>query len=388
MRILWHSVAPWIKTGYGTQTEIFCRRLKKLLDHDVAISSWAHHSGVMEHKGIRIYPCNSHYGIQEVGHHARHWEADLVITLTDSWVFDSVYMKKIPWAPWLPIDHDPAPPKVVSTLRGGYATPIAYSQFGMEMLLQEGFDPLYTPHACHETYFERTTKSKARKNLGFPGNAYIVGMVGVNQSVPNRKSYPQAICAFREFQKKHKEAFLYMHTAEVTDSGLNLSHLAESIGLPSHSYTFVDKYETLLGHPESYLRDAYTAFDVFLTPNMGEGFGVPVIEAQACGTPIIGTNFSTFPELCHFGELIDAEPFYTNQSSFQRIPNTSSIVKGLNKVYNYSSNEYKKGQGKARRAMKKYYHPDTVTTEHWQKTLTAARLRIGKWDYKKLSDSD
>ena len=30
----------------------------------------------------------------------------------------------------------------------------------------------------------------------------------------------------------------------------------------------------------------------------GEGFGIPIIEAQACSTPVIVTDFSSMPERC------------------------------------------------------------------------------------------
>ena len=320
MRILWHSVAPWIKTGYGTQTEIFTRRLRDLLGHDVAISTWTMRGGLMKYDGFPVYPgARDGFGNDIVGMHARHFGAELVVTLTDSWVFQPGAMKNIPWVAWTPVDHDPVPPRVVESLKYGYSVPVAYSRFGETKLEEAGLSPLYVPHACHQTYLEPVSKRQARKNLGLPQEAYIVGMVGINQSAPNRKSYPQSLEAFQRFRKKHPEAFLYMHTRLRSGIGLDLAHLIEHLDIDKDSYRVSDPYAMLLGHSEDILRDVYSAIDVFLCPYMGEGFGIPIIEAQAAGAPIVATNFSTMPELCFFGELIEGEPYYTTQSSFQRV---------------------------------------------------------------------
>lgn len=383
MRILWHSVAPWIKTGYGTQTDIFARRIRDLLDHQVAISTWTMRGGLMEYDGFAVYPgARDGFGNDIVGRHARHFGAELVVTLTDSWVFRPAAMRTIPWVAWTPVDHDPAPPKVVETLKAGYAVPVAYSRFGEQKLYDAGLGPLYVPHACHPAYFEHIGKRQARRNLGLPQDAYIVGMVGINQSSPNRKSYPQGLEAFQRFREKHSEAYLYMHTHLRSGAGLNLAHLIDHLGIDENSYQTPDPYDLLLGQPETTLRDVYSAIDVFLCPYMGEGFGIPIIEAQASGTPIVATDFSTMPELCYFGELIQGEPYYTSQSSFQRIPTVGAIVEGLERVYDYDSETLRKGRARARRGIRRHYHPDDVTLRHWGPVLEQARARIGDFDYR------
>lgn len=360
-----------------------------MLGHEVAISSWAWAGNLTHWRDIPVYPSGASmfgdgkdaFGNGIVTRHARHWRADLVITLTDAWVFKPAVMKGIPWAPWTPLDHDPAPPKLTEVLHNGYGVPIAYSRFGEQKLHEAGFSPLYVPHGCDETYFEKVPKGAARKALGFPQHAFIVGMVGVNQSMPNRKSYPQCLEAFRRFNRRHKDSFLYMHTLANSSQGLNLEPLLEYLKLDPKSYRFPDRYQHVLGFSEEYLRNVYSAIDVLLSPNMGEGFGVPIIEAQACGAPVIATNFSTMPELCYFGELIKGEPFYTNQSSYQTIPTADRIHKALNTVYGYATEDYRKGSARARRGIRKDYHPDMITQKYWAPALEAAAARIGPWQY-------
>ena len=41
----------------------------------------------------------------------------------------------------------------------------------------------------------------------------------------------------------------------------------------------------------------YNCAEAFLYPSVFEGFGLPVLEAMACGTPVITTNVSSLPEV-------------------------------------------------------------------------------------------
>jgi glycosyltransferase involved in cell wall biosynthesis len=53
-----------------------------------------------------------------------------------------------------------------------------------------------------------------------------------------------------------------------------------------------------LGHvPEADLPAIYSAAAVFCFPSLYEGFGLPVLEAMACGTPVIGAGTSSLPEV-------------------------------------------------------------------------------------------
>jgi len=49
--------------------------------------------------------------------------------------------------------------------------------------------------------------------------------------------------------------------------------------------------------PQAELPLWYNAADLFVYPSFFEGFGLPVLEAMACGTPVITSNVSSLPEV-------------------------------------------------------------------------------------------
>lgn len=65
----------------------------------------------------------------------------------------------------------------------------------------------------------------------------------------------------------------------------------------------------LLGHvPDAVLPALYAAATVFVYPSLAEGFGFPVLEAMACGAPVITSNRSSLPEVAgDAAVLVDPE---------------------------------------------------------------------------------
>jgi len=48
----------------------------------------------------------------------------------------------------------------------------------------------------------------------------------------------------------------------------------------------------------------YNAADLFVYPSRFEGFGLPVLEAMACGTPVVTTNVASLPEVAGDAALL------------------------------------------------------------------------------------
>ena len=56
--------------------------------------------------------------------------------------------------------------------------------------------------------------------------------------------------------------------------------------------------------PDSDLPALYTAAELFAFPSLYEGFGLPVLEAMACGTPVVASNTSAIPEVAGSAALL------------------------------------------------------------------------------------
>ena len=49
--------------------------------------------------------------------------------------------------------------------------------------------------------------------------------------------------------------------------------------------------------PQEELPFLYSGADVFVFPSLWEGFGLPPLEAMACGTPVVTSHVSSLPEV-------------------------------------------------------------------------------------------
>jgi glycosyltransferase involved in cell wall biosynthesis len=69
-----------------------------------------------------------------------------------------------------------------------------------------------------------------------------------------------------------------------------LAAYASSLGV-------ADKMISVVSPEHKHLIALYSACDAFIFPSFSEGFGWPLIEAQACGAPVIASNVAPLPEV-------------------------------------------------------------------------------------------
>jgi glycosyltransferase involved in cell wall biosynthesis len=102
-------------------------------------------------------------------------------------------------------------------------------------------------------------------------------------------------------------------------------------GIPAEKITFANRDKYRIGYTQAELAALYSAADVLLAPSYGEGFGVPQIEAAACGLRVIGSSWAAAPDLiAEDGWLVDGQPFFdAPQGAFYQIPLLGSVVSAL-----------------------------------------------------------
>lgn len=384
MRILLHSNAPTVPTGYGIQTGLLATRLRDA-GHDVAISTYyGHQTGLGSWEGMPLLPCSGEsYGNDVLHEHALRWfDGDplggWVIPIMDVFGVTSPAMADFNIAAWTPVDHYPVPPAVRHFFTRTDAEPIAMSRYGEDRLRASGLDPMYAPLAIDTNVFKPVENAKAV--CGLDGDRFVVMMNGMNKGAyHHRKGYPEAFFAFAQFAKDHPDALLYVHAEMLGPyaQGINLVELAMARGISEHQIKFCDQYAYRCGFiSQANLAAAYSAADVLLAPSRGEGFCVPLIEAQACGTPVIVTDFSAQPELVGAGWKVPGQPEWEAALASDYIKaDIGAIRDALEQSYEQrdSTENHDCAVAKARE-----YDADTCFEKYWRPIL--AELEGGNLD--------
>ena len=382
LNVTWASNAPYAATGYGTQTSQVCRRM--LRDgHRVSVAcNYGLEATMIEWEGITLYPRGlADYSQDVLEAYSMAWSSQapdlerVVFTLYDTWIYlKTENLKRIPRiVSWVPVDHQPSPPEVSEWCARENVLPVAMSRFGQEMLKIDGIESRYIPHAIEKVFkptrFVQTPEGRKspRELLNIPDDAFVVMMNSANKGIfPCRKAFGQAFLAFSVFALEHPDAILYMHTeSHGSMQGLNLPDLAKAAGIKPEQIRYVDQYAYRNGIPQETLAAFYTMADVCLQTSMGEGFGIPTIEAQACGTRVIVSRFAASEELAGPGWLVEGQPEWdAMQKSWFFTPFVASIVHSLNEAY-----EAPRGDSAEAIAFAAEYDADKVYQESWRPLL-------------------
>ena len=383
IKILWHSVAPWVPTGYGSQTGAFAPRVAAL-GYDLVVSAHYGLQGAeLNWKGLRCWPgYSAAYGTDMLVPHAMaHFAGGLdskmqrfeqaaaegiVITLCDVWVLDVPLLSDLSVAAWTPVDHETLPPKVRKWFAVTGAVPVAMSRFGERILSDAGLNPLYVPHGFDGSVFFPGDRAEARDRAGLPQDAFVVAMVAMNMGNDSaRKGFSEQIEAFRMLRERHSDAILVLHTDVDCPVGMHIRTLIED--LPDGSVKYSDQYAYRKGLPAERVADIYRAADVLSNCSWGEGFGVPIVEAQACGTPVVVTDTTAMPELVGAGWKVPGERFWhDSQGAWARRPYVDEIWAAYELAYDQARDEDMRAQAwKFAQA----YEADTVTDTYWRPVL-------------------
>jgi glycosyltransferase involved in cell wall biosynthesis len=109
-------------------------------------------------------------------------------------------------------------------------------------------------------------------------------------TIEPRKNIPVIIRSFHQFSQKDKQGYKLVIAGKKGWMFREVFELVEKLGLEEK--VIFPGYVAEEDKP--YL---YGGADVFLFPSLYEGFGMPPLEAMACGVPVIVSNTSSLPEV-------------------------------------------------------------------------------------------
>jgi len=385
LKILWISpVTPFTPTGYGRVSYYLPRELEKL-GHEVhMLSSRGLDAGRFTIDGFRLYAPIKQGALvtDQAVRLFKELEADIAIYMADFWPYAeslAALGKEIPLILHSPIDHFPV--VKIETIVINEAMMLAtLSHCGVQWAKEAGCENvMYAPHGCNLDIYKPGDKKTARAALGWPEDKFIYLTVATNKG--DRKNLAGLLRAYCDMLLKRPElgdkTRLALHTYpyedEYNQEGYDLWNVAASLGiLPNTLWTEPMKY--LLGLPESQVALMYQAADVHVLPSKTEGFGLPLIEAGACGIPSIASNFASMPEIVgKDGWLIDVADLEVQQLigySWQAIPSTKHLSKVMERVYDNPWEVEVKGEAMRCRVCDEYSW--TKAASYWPEILERA----------------
>jgi glycosyltransferase involved in cell wall biosynthesis len=266
-------------------------------------------------------------------------------------------------------------------IKGGNKYIVAMSKNGERLLLQAGVprDRLtYIPHAIDRSIWNADVQP-VRDLLRVPEDAHLTIITAMNKG--KRKSFPEMLHAWTMFAASREDAYLYLHTDKWGHmDGINLIPLLKALNAPEARIRWVNSTQMRAGVPAETVARLMRSSDVLLLASRSEGFGLPVIEAQAVGTPVIVTDHTAQPELVRlYGQVVDGQLHWEDfHEAFSKIPNVLSIFDALESNYRLTKSGSVNRQTLA--ATMEEYDADKVYAEKWEplfQSIQSGKIKLG-----------
>lgn len=412
-RILFCSEATFLNTGYATYTREILNYLHSTGKYELA--EMASYGERHDHRALNI-PWKF-YGVvpddrcseQEREQYQNHPTAqfgellfehacldflpDIVCDIRDFWMLD--YQERSPFRPlfkWciMPtVDAKPQARQWIATYQSADAC-LTYSEWAGKVLTdQSGGQINYlgtSPPSAHEAYQPIENRDSLRKSAGLDPSIFLIGTVMRNQ---RRKLYPDLFEAFKILLSKvpnPEKYFLYCHTS-YPDLGWDIPELLHQYELSSKVYfTYVcgqtgrpfislfkgaitqSPYTNQFGATLSNVRNGLeyhdlakiiNLFDLYIQYANSEGFGLPQVEAAACGVPVMATDYSAMESVIRNLGGIPLKPkaLYKELETgcMRAVPDNNLTANLMVDFFKLSSDERKAFGNRTRAAFEQHY---------------------------------
>lgn len=341
---------------------------------------WGLEGGRIPYKGYEVWPGSAFnaYGNDIIKAHIKNSEAEMLVTLMDLFVLTpEIYGQlPVPWVAWVPVDHEEISGDTLTSLKQ-VTYPVAMSHFGAQQIMAtEEFEQcgmIY--HAVDPEVFRPMDKYESRKKLGMDEDIYLIGMVMANKG--NRKQIPQQLEAIKLWMDNHQDEKIrvYMHTdASEFLGGWNMADLTKRLGLSGKVYCADRYFASTVPAEDETMATMYNCMDVLMNVSAGEGFGIPLIEAQSCGIPVLSGDYTSMPELTQYGYTVKPSARrLTDLLGFQYVPSIEDMVYRLECVYR---NANKEAGLQAREWVKQNCAPDIIG-QQWVSLIRQRCIEAG-----------
>lgn len=347
-KILFCSEATFLNTGYSTYTREILNYLHSTGKYEIAeMASYGEkndrRAASIPWKYYGVMPnmtCEPKASKQEIDAYSSkasnqfgewsfesvclHFKPDVVCDIRDFWMMSHEETSpfrnffKLIWMPT--VDASPQSRQWIASYASADAI-LTYSDWAGGILMNQSGNKINylgsAPPSAHPAYRPQD-KNAIKKQFGINPNYKIIGTVMRNQ---RRKLYPDLFEAFKIFLNSSfdKRYYLYCH-ASYPDLGWDIPELLQEHQLSSKvlftyicnetkkpfvslfrgavaQSPFTGNFSATLSNVKNGaeyedLSKIINLFDLYVQYANCEGFGLPIVEAAACGVPVMGTDYS------------------------------------------------------------------------------------------------
>jgi Glycosyl transferases group 1 len=204
-------------------------------------------------------------------------------------------------------------------------------------------DVTFVPHIIDDSYYNKIkssllSKSDLKKKYNISPNYKVISIIAGNYDKSIRKGFDVAFIAFKELLKKHDDIFLYVQSFSYVFDNFNndLRHIIDYLEIPRSKYQLNTSKVSI-----NEIEEIYAFTDIFLMASRTEGFGLPLLEAQLRGIPVVSNKFSAMQDFTFFGETCEpAQITYCGYSEgYMSVPSSENLCNGLSTVLDNLDNE-------------------------------------------------
>lgn len=325
MRILWTGVAAWASSGYGVATKNIITRLQKLGHEIRLLTYYGLHGARVTWNGIEHWPVKAQqFGSDVIGSYIAEFQPDVVITLYDQWVIPSYQQLGSVWLPYVVLHYEPMEPKLREAVQGAWRC-WSLCDWAAGLMRDEGMDARTVPLGVDTNVYRPLLglmdangnifkQENLKQMLGCPPDHFLIGMVAANRDF--RKALEPQFRVFADFHRKYKDTHLFIKTnASAAEGGWDLPLMCTKLfGLKKGGQAPVtypaDDQTTVDSHT---LCTFFNAMDLYLCCSVSEGYGLPVVEAQACFpavTDVAAEDVVRATRRCYSGTMVHIETDY------------------------------------------------------------------------------
>lgn len=381
-KILFCTESSHIKSGFGNYTYAMLSRLHRD-GYDVAeLSSYRDYKHPKT-EPWKIYPAalpkdhpnykeymsdgSNQFGRFVFDYVLLDYRPDIVIDFRDFWMF--AYQEVSPLRPfyhWIvapTIDSVPLPINAQHNINNAN-TVLTHTNWAQQQLKLLNINNLkgVINDSVDTDIFKPMDRNNIRIKYNISDNSFIIGAVLRNQQ---RKLIPDILSVVRQIIDNNldKNILLYLHTSYPEVNGWNLPELLIEYNLLNNtiftyrckkcSHMCIGKFQShknlcekcgsvttmasvTNGVTQEELAEIYNLFDIYLQYAICEGFGIPQVEAVACGIPLITMNHGAMAEIGHKLDaiLVDIEREFRdiNTNGVRAYPNNAHTVTIINKL--------------------------------------------------------